>query len=137
MGIKGKDVVPDADFPVFIDTMMCSNHDFKLTPVVYNTCMLFDWTCNRKKEVICDIHLEDGYFCTLRHDLKNPGITFRKEKLGKRLGEVIGFAPLKDDLSGVREDIDYDFLHVEPGISIPGHEEAGTMQRLTLRTACN
>lgn len=137
MGIKVMEVVPNASFPLYIDSMMCGSHDFKLTPIIYNNCMLFDWTRNRRKEVICDIHLEDGCFCTLNHNHKKPGITFRKEKLGKNLGEVIGFAPLKDDLTGVREDIEYDFLQVEPGVVIPGHEEAGTMQRLTLKTACD
>ena len=87
MGIKVMEVVPDASFPLYIDSMMCSNHDFRLTQILYNNCMLFDWTRNRKKEVICDIHLEDGYFCTLNHSFKNPGITFRKEKLGKNNGD--------------------------------------------------
>ena len=135
MGIKIKAAVPDAVLPLFIDSMICIRHEFKLSPVVYNTCMLLDWTRMREKEVLCDIHLKDGYFCTFSHSQKNPGITFRKEVLVKSLGKVVGIAPFKDDLSGVRDDIEYDFLDVESGITIPGH--AGAMQRLTLKTACD
>lgn len=137
MGIKVKDVVSGELLPLFIDSMMCTRHEFTLSPIIYNTCMLFDWTRRREKEVLCEIHLKDGYFCTFSHSPKNPGIAFRKEVLGKSLGKVIGIAPFKDDLSGIRDDIEYDFLDVESDVTMPGHEDAGSVQRITLRTVCD
>ena len=139
MGINVMDIFPNAVFPLFIQSMYYEHHDFMLTPIVQNGCMLFDWTFSRNiKEAICDIKLEDGFFCTLRCGSKRePGIEFRKEVQGKNLGEIIGFAPFKKDLSGIREDIDYDFLYVKPGVSIPGFDKAGTMQSLTQKLSCD
>lgn len=127
MGIKVREIFPDAIFPVFMDTMMYDCHDMYLSRIKYNSCFLYDWT-RGIREVVCDIRLKEGYICSLVHDTKaEPGLKFKRDT-----GEVIGIAPLKKDFSGIRDDIEYSFLEIEPPKDIPGYSSAGIMQSVKL-----
>ena len=102
-----------------------------LTPIWRNGCMLFDWT-DGIKEVICNITLNRGYTCHLSEHNKNFSISFYNGS-----GEKIGFAPLRDDLSGIREDIDYGFLNVGSlgNFRRIGVDLEGSMQDIQLKSA--
>lgn len=126
MGIKMKEILPEGAVPVMRDMMRCSNHELLLSTINDNACFLFDWTKDIW-EAICEIVLEDGCTCILTGMKTNPGLTFKRES-----GDVIGFAPLRDDLTGIRDDIEYPFLDVESGIEMNDLSSAGTMQRLSL-----
>ena len=124
MGIKMKEILPEGAVPVMRDMMRYSDHELLLSTIIDNGCVLLDWTKDIQ-EAICEIELKDECTCILTGMKANPGLTFMKESCA-----VIGFAPLRDDLTGIRDDIDYPFLNVESGIEIRG--SAGTMQRLSL-----
>lgn len=126
MGIKMKGILPEGAVPVMRDMMRYSDHELLLSTINDNACFLFDWTKDIQ-EAICEIVLEDECTCILTGTKTKPGLTFKRES-----GDVIGFAPFKDDLTGIRDDIEYPFLDVESDIEIIGRGNAGTMQRLSL-----
>lgn len=127
MGVKVRDIFPDALFPVFMDTMMYDNHDMYLSMIKYNSYFVYDWT-RGIREIICDIRLGEGIVCSLVHNTKaEPGLQFKR-----KTGEVIGVAPFKDDFTGIRDDIEYNFLEIEPPAEFPGYSSAGNMQSIRL-----
>ena len=132
MGIKLIDRITDASsLPMVGDYKIYNDHDIILTPVWRNGCMLFDWT-DGIKEVICNITLNRGYTCHLSRHNKIFGISFYNGS-----GEEIGFAPLRDDLSGIREDIEYGFLDVGSlgNFRRIGVALEGSMQDIRLKSA--
>ena len=126
MGIKMKGILPEGAVPVMRDMMRFNDHEFLLSTINNNICFLLDWTKDIQ-EAICEIELEDECTCILTGMETNPGLTFKRES-----GNVIGFVPFKDDLTGVKDDVDYPFLNVESRIEIKGKSDAGAMQRLCL-----
>lgn len=132
MGIKLINRIIDASsLPMVGDYKIYNNHDLILTPVWRNGCMLFDWT-DGIKEVICNITLNKGYTCHLTERGKSPGISFYNDS-----GDIVGFAPFKDDLTGIKDDIDYGFMEVgELGdYGRIGVDLEGSMQDIRLKSA--
>ena len=125
MGIKLKQMLSDTSIPVLRDMMIYNDHDLILTPVRDNVCFLFDWTKDIR-ESLCRIELKDDCTCILTGMKKDPGLTFRKDN-----GDVIGFVPLRDDLTGIRDDVEYPFLDIM-NVEIKDMPELGMMQGLSL-----
>ena len=130
MGVKVKAIKPDAIYPVYSDFMMCDRRSLFMSRILFNSFYIYDWT-RGVEEIICDVKLKSGYTCHFNHNHKNPvpGLIFREKETRK----VVGFAQFKEDLTGIRDDIDYPFLEIEPAVEFPGFSTAGTMQSVRLK----
>ena len=93
--------------------------------------MLFDWT-DGIKEVICNITLNKGYTCHFSEHNKRFGLSFYNDS-----GDMVGFAPFKDDLTGIKDDIDYGFMDVGQlgNFRRIGVDLDGSMQDIRLKPA--
>lgn len=132
MGIKLIDRITDASsLPMVGDYKIYNDHDLILTPVWRNGCMLFDWT-DGIKEVICNITLNKGYTCHFSERNKRFGLSFYNDS-----GDMVGFAPFKDDLTGIKDDIDYGFMDVGQlgNFRRIGVDLVGSMQDIQLKPA--